>query len=79
MLLDASGNAVDAQLPDPSQFPGEGIEVKAIDVTNSVSVSPNGTENIDGANSSVTLSSQYNSYVFESDGTDWWIKGGVGA
>ena len=73
VLLDATGNVVDAVLPDPTAWPGESIIVKAIDVTNSCKISPFSGENIDGAVQEITFHSANDAVTVQSDGTDWWI------
>jgi len=71
VLADASGGAITITLPTPS--PGAEVIVKKIDSsTNVVTVSPSGTETIDGQ-SSWTLDTQYEAYHFISDGTNWYI------
>ena len=58
-------------LPTPSA--GARVRVKKIDAsTNTVTVSPSGTETIDGA-SSHTISQQYETYEYVSDGTNWYV------
>ena len=71
VLVDASGGAVTVTLPTPSS--GARVRVKKIDAsTNTVTVSPSGTETIDGA-SSHSISQQYETYEYVSDGTDWYV------
>jgi len=71
VLVDASGGAVTVTLPTPSN--GARVRVKKIDAsTNTVTVSPSGTETIDGA-SSHTISQKNEAYEYVSDGTDWLI------
>ena len=71
VLVDASGGAVTITLPSPSA--GARVRVKKTDAsTNTVTVSPSATETIDGA-SSHTISKQYETYEYVSDGTNWFI------
>jgi len=71
VLVDASGGAVTITLPSPSS--GGKVGVKKTDSsTNTVTISPSGSETIDGA-SSLTIDTQYQSYTLISDGTNWYI------
>ena len=71
VLVDASAGAVTITLPSPSA--GARVRVKKTDAsTNTVTVSPSATETIDGA-SSHTISKQYETYEYVSDGTNWFI------
>lgn len=78
-LLDGSSNTVTATLPDPTAHPDQEIRFLATDVTNSVDVSPNDNENINGANSNVSFSSAFDQMVFVTDGTDWYALEASGA
>jgi len=71
VLVDASSGGVTITLPSPSS--GAKVRVKKTDAsTNTVTVSPSATETIDGA-SSHTISKQYETYEYVSDGTNWYI------
>jgi len=71
VLVDASGGAVTVTLPSPSN--GARVRVKKIDSSsNTVTVQPSGTETIDGA-SSHSISQQYETYEYVSDGTNWYV------
>ena len=71
VLADASSGAITVTLPSPSS--NAIVNVKKIDSsTNAVTVEPNGSETIDGS-SSKTIDTQYESYTFISDGTNWYI------
>ena len=71
VLADASSGAITITLPSPSS--NAIVNVKKIDSsTNAVTVEPNGSETIDGS-SSKTIDTQYESYTFISDGTNWYI------
>ncbi len=71
ILADASSGAITITLPSPSN--NAIVNVKKIDSsTNAVTVEPNGSETIDGS-SSKTIDTQYESYTFISDGTNWYI------
>lgn len=66
----ASSNTVTITLPTPSQ--STHVRVVAVDATNTVTVSRNGTENINGEASDRTLT-EGQSETYESDGTNWWV------
>ena len=71
VLVDASGGAVTITLPTPSA--SARVRVKKIDASsNVVTVQPSGSETIDGA-SSHTISQQYETYEYVSDGTNWYV------
>lgn len=71
VLVDASASAVTITLPSPSS--GARVRVKKTDASaNTVTVSPSATETIDGS-SSHTISKQYETYEYVSDGTNWFI------
>ena len=70
VLVDASSGDVTITLPEPSK--ATQVNIKKIDQsTNIVTVVPNGG-NIDGK-ASKEISTQYESYLFISDGTNWYI------
>jgi len=70
VLVDASSGNVTITLPEPSK--ATQVNVKKIDSsTNIVTVVPNGGS-IDGETSK-EISTQYESYLFISDGSNWYI------
>jgi len=70
VLVDASGGAVTVTLPPPKA--NAIINVKKIDSSsNAVTIDGNGA-NIDGQ-SSIQITTQYESYTLVSDGSNWWI------
>lgn len=69
---DASSNAVTINLPTASGIDGRVYIIKAIDVTNTITIDGNGAETIDG-NTTVTFASQYDAYTLISNGTNWDI------
>jgi hypothetical protein len=73
VLCDATSNAVTINLPSTGDV-REGLiyTIKAINADNTVTVSPDGTEEIDGVNASITLSLM-ESITIQSDGSNWWI------
>lgn len=73
-LVDSSGGGIIVTLPSP----GLNTFVKVKDSTGSapgfnIQVAPNAAENIDGSASNFILDSTYESKVFVSDGTDWFV------
>ena len=71
ILADASAGNITITLPAPVD--GAKVAVKKIDSSaNTVTINPNATEKIDGL-SSLTLSTQYESYYLYSDGSNWYI------
>jgi len=70
VLADASGGAITITLPAPQA--NAIVNVKKIDSsTNAVTVDGGGA-NIDGQ-ASIQMTTQYESYTFISDGSNWWI------
>jgi len=71
VLADATGGSIIVTLPEP--LLGIVVIVKRLNSgANSVIIIPNGTEKIDNG-TSLTITTQYNSYTMTSDGTDWWV------
>jgi hypothetical protein len=71
VLADASGGAVTITAPSPGS--GKRFSVKKTDASgSSVTVSQNGTENIEGQ-ASIDLVAEMESVEFYSDGTDWYV------
>lgn len=73
VYVDASGGAVTITLPDARRFWGYEYTVKRLNAGGgnvTVDASP---ATIDGA-ATATLTTQYESITFVSDGSDWWIK-----
>jgi hypothetical protein len=72
ILVDATAGSVAVTLLPASKFRRKILSVKKIDSSaNTVTVTPNGTEEIDGASSKV-LTSQYDKVTIHSDGANWW-------
>lgn len=72
-LGDASLTAITLTLPTAASSVGKILYFKKVDSTsNSVIIDPDGSETIDGQ-SSVSLTSQYQSITIVSDGTSWYI------
>ena len=73
VVCDASGAAFDVELPPAASSPGVTIRVKKADASaNAVTLTPDGSDTIDGAGS-YALSTQYAGVTVISDGTSWWI------
>lgn len=73
VLGDATLGAFAVTLPPAADLPGWTFRVKKVDASaNAVTVTPDGTETIDGA-ASYPLTVQYQSVTVQSDGTGWWI------
>lgn len=72
ILANGNGATVDIKLPTPSV--GREVVIKAIDITNTVRIIPNGAETIDGA-ANYTFVGQYESKTLISDGTNWFVIG----
>jgi len=76
ILADGNGASVDITAPTPSD--GRVITIKAIDISNTVRLLPNGAETFDGA-ANYTFVAQYESRTYISDGTNWFAIGSIGA
>ncbi len=73
-LCDVSGGSITRTLPTAVGVSGYSVKVKnkSIGSANTVTVAPNGVENIEGANTSVVLAAG-ESATFTSDGAGWWV------
>jgi len=75
VLVDASGGVVIITLPDPTTVSGvDFMIIKNDSSTNTVTVSPNGSETIDGE-SSYLMTAQFEGATMISDGTNWYVIG----
>jgi len=72
ILADGSSASVDVTAPAPAS--GKEFTVKAIDISNTVRVVPNGAETFDGL-ANYTFVAKYESKTFISDGTNWFVIG----
>ena len=72
ILADATSNAVPLYLPSTADV-REGIiyNIKAVNIDNPVTVIPDGLEEINGSNSTITLGLN-ESITIQSDGSNWW-------
>ena len=72
VLCDATSNTVTINLPTAVGYDGRIYNIKAINVDNAVTVDANGTEEIDGSATAITLALM-ESITIQSDGSNWWI------
>lgn len=72
ILCDGTSNTVTINLPTAAGITGRIYNIKAINIDNAVTVSPNGAEEIDGDNTDITLALM-ESITIQSDGSNWWI------
>jgi hypothetical protein len=72
ILADGDDNSVTITLPAASGVTGQILVIKAINVDNTVDIDPNDSETIDGDSSNYQLSSQYESIMIQSDGSNWF-------
>ena len=72
-LVDATSAAVAVTLPPAASYKNKSFHIKKIDGSvNGITVTPNGSETIDG-NASIAINTQYESYRLSSDGSNWYI------
>lgn len=72
-IVDNTGADIDVIPPAAASFPGELINIKKLSTNpDNITINPPGAETIDGA-ADVTLTTQYSSITFVSDGTQYWI------
>lgn len=73
LLCDATAGAIPVALPAAGTVTGRVFVFKKSDASiNTVTLTPNGAETIDGA-TSVIIAVQYDSYTIQSDGSKWWV------
>ena len=75
ILANSTGGALTVTLPLAATMTGRVVTVKRVNGGgNNVTIARSGSDTLDGA-TSLTLSSQYQSYTLQSDGSaGWWIK-----
>lgn len=71
-LIDTTAGSVTVTLPDPSTVVGRTFIIKRITGGGNTLTIQGTSGNIDGA-ASVSISVQYNSLTFKSDGTNYWL------
>ena len=72
ILCDATSNTVTINLPTAVGIEGRVYNIKAINVDNAVTVDANGTEEIDGSATAITLALM-EVITIQSDNANWWI------
>lgn len=76
ILCDATGGSFPVNLPAASTCAGKELDVKKTTSPNTVTITGNGAELIDGANT-LALTTQYSSRRIKSDGTKWHVIASV--
>jgi len=71
-LADSTAGTIAITLPTAASCPGRVYTVKKIVAGNTVNVTPNGAELIDGSNSPQALTSQWSKVTVQSNGTSWF-------
>lgn len=72
VLADGTDAPVTISLPDATTLFGYIYNIKAIDATNTITISAYGTQEIDGSTDDITLSAM-ESISIQSDESNWWI------
>jgi hypothetical protein len=73
-LVDVSGGVVTVTLPTPALDAFVRVKDSSGNAnTNNITVARNGSESIDGVAGNYTISSEYGSNIFVSDGTNWFV------
>lgn len=74
ITVDSTSGNVTLSLPAASSSNNLKFTVKRIDNSvNTIEISPNGADEIDGSNSNLGLTNQFASVTIQCDGTDWWV------
>ena len=80
VLMGSDNSNCTVSLPAASSCTGRIYTFKRLAQTNEsvlVRITPNGSDEIDGNNSSMSLDTQYNTLTLQSDGSRWWITNEV--
>lgn len=72
LLGDATTNVVVFNLPSAVAVPGKLYTFKAINLTNAVTIVPNGAEVIDNVAGALSITPLYTTIRIQSDGVKWW-------
>jgi len=72
VLCDGTSNTVTINLPTAVGIEGRIYNIKAINIDNAVTVDADGTEEIDGSATAITLALM-EVITIQSDGSNWWI------
>jgi len=74
ILADASNTSININLPAVASSANTEFIIKAIDITNTITIDSNASEAIDGSISPITpFVTQYDSINIACDGSQWWI------
>lgn len=71
IVADGTSGVVTINLPDPSTVTGKKFIFKAVDVSSTVKLSRNGSEEIDGSAADYTFATAQDAVTIVSDGTNW--------
>ena len=80
VLMGSDNSNCTVSLPAASSCTGRIYTFKRLATTNEsvlMRITPNGSDEIDGNNSSMSLDTQYNTLTLQSDGSRWWITNEV--
>ena len=80
VVMGSDNSNCTVSLPAASSCTGRIYTFKRLAQTNEsvlVRITPNGSDEIDGNNSSMSLDTQYNTLTLQSDGSRWWITNEV--
>jgi hypothetical protein len=75
-LMGSDNSNCTVNLPAASGCTGRTYIFKRLAATDagvSILITPNGSDNIDGNNTSSSIVTQYNTFALQSDGSNWWI------
>ena len=75
-LMGSDNSNCTVNLPAASGCTGRAYIFKRLAATDagvSILITPNGSDNIDGNNTSSSIVTQYNTFALQSDGSNWWI------
>ena len=74
ILMGSDDNVCAAQLPASADCTGRIYIFKRLG-SSACKVQSNGSENIENSTDDLELSTQYDTYTIQSDGTEWWVIG----
>lgn len=75
ILADTSSNSVELDLPAAANSTGIQYTIKKISASNNLVIDPNGSENIEGGSTSITISTNNVAVTIACNGTAWYIIG----
>jgi hypothetical protein len=73
--VDTTSGNITCTLPDATELTGQSIKVIYTAGTNTINFATTSSQTINGSSPSQTLTTVGSLYIFESDGSDWWITG----